>query len=144
MKIGIPKEIKPNEYRISLVLVGAAARVSAGHSVLVENGAALGSDFFDVQDLAAGAQIAKDADAVWAAADLIVKVKEPIEQEWRRIKPGQIIFTNFHFAANEQLTRAHLDSGAVCIGYETVSRGILCRLNKVTLPVCQNAGQLCC
>jgi alanine dehydrogenase len=120
MKIGIPKEIKPNEYRVSLVPGGAAALVSAGHSVLVEAGAGLGSDFSDAQYLAAGAQIAKDAEAVWAAADLIVKVKEPIEPEWKRIRSGQIIFTYFHFAASEQLTRALVASGAVCIAYETV------------------------
>ncbi|HEY8887552.1 MAG TPA: alanine dehydrogenase [Gallionella sp.] len=120
MKIGIPKEIKPNENRISLVPAGAAALVSAGHTVIVETDAGLGSDFTDAQYLAAGAQIAKDADAVWAAADLIVKVKEPIAPEWKRIKPGQVIFTYFHFAANESVTRAHIASGAVCIAYETV------------------------
>jgi alanine dehydrogenase len=120
MNIGIPKEIKPNENRISLVPAGAAVLVSAGHTVIVETGAGLGSDFSDAQYLAAGAQIAKDADAVWAASDLIVKVKEPIEPEWKRIKPGQVIFTYFHFAANESVTRAHIASGAVCIAYETV------------------------
>lgn len=120
MKIGIPKEIKPNENRISLVPAGAAALVSEGHTVIVETDAGLGSDFTDAQYLAAGAQIAKDADAVWAAADLIVKVKEPIAPEWKRIKPGQVIFTYFHFAANESVTRAHIASGAVCIAYETV------------------------
>ncbi len=120
MNIGIPKEIKSNENRISVVPAGAAALVSAGHTVFVETGAGLGSDFSDAQYQAAGAQIAKDADGLWAASDLIVKVKEPVEREWKRIKPGQIIFTYFHFAANERLTRAHLDSGAVCIAYETV------------------------
>ena len=120
MKIGIPKEIKPSENRISLVPAGAAVLVSAGHTVIVETGAGLGSDFTDAQYMAAGAQIAEDADAVWAASDLIVKVKEPIAPEWKRIKPGHIIFTYFHFAANESVTRAHIASGAVCIAYETV------------------------
>ena len=120
MKIGIPKEIKPNENRISLVPAGAAALVSAGHTVIVETGAGLGSDFTDAQYLAAGAQIAKDADAVWAASDLIVKVKEPIAPEWKRNKPGHIIFTYFHFAANESVARALIASGAVCIAYETI------------------------
>ena len=120
MKIGIPKEIKTNENRISLVPAGAEALVSAGHTVTVETGAGLGSGFSDAQYIAAGAQIAKDADAVWAAADLIVKVKEPIEPEWKRIRPGQIIFTYFHFAASEPLTHALMASGAVCIAYETV------------------------
>jgi alanine dehydrogenase len=120
MKIGIPKEIKPNENRISLVPVGAAALVSAGHTVVVETGAGQGSDFTDAQFLAVGAQIAQHADAVWATSELIVKVKEPVEPEWKRIRPGQVVFTYFHFAANEQLTRAHIDSGAICIAYETV------------------------
>lgn len=120
MKIGIPKEIKTNENRVALVPAGAEALVSAGHTVIVEKGAGLGSDFTDGQYLIAGAQIAKDADMVWAVSDLIVKVKEPIEPEWKRIRPGQIIFTYFHFAANQQLTKAHIASGAVCIAYETV------------------------
>ena len=120
MKIGIPKEIKTNEKRVALVPAGAAALVAAGHTVIVEAGAGLGSDFTDAQYLLADAQIAHDADAVWAASDLIVKVKEPIAPEWKRIRPGQVIFTYFHFAASEQLTRAHMDSGAVCIAYETV------------------------
>ena len=120
MKIGIPKEIKTNENRISLVPAGAEALVAAGHTVIVEKGAGQGSDFTDSQYLMAGAQIAKDADAVWAAADLIVKVKEPMEPEWKRIRAGQTLFTYFHFAANEKLTRAHITSGATCIAYETV------------------------
>src|SRR3989338_1092810 len=120
MKIGIPKDIKTNENRVSLVPAGAEALASAGHTVIIEAGAGLCSGFSDALYIAAGAQIAQDADAVWAAADLIVKVKEPIEPEWKRIRPGQVIFTYFHFAANEQLTRAHIASGAVCIAYETV------------------------
>lgn len=120
MKIGIPKEIKTNERRVSLVPAGAAALVSAGHSVIVEAGAGMGSDFSDAQYLEAGAQIVQDAAEVWAAAELIVKVKEPMESEWRLIGPGQIIFTYFHFAASRQLTEAHIAAGAVCIAYETV------------------------
>lgn len=120
MKIGVAKEIKTNEYRVSLVPAGAEALVAAGHTVIVETGAGQGSGFGDALYLAAGAQIAQDADAVWAEAELIVKVKEPIEPEWRRIQPGQIIFTYFHFAASEALTRALMASGAVCIAYETV------------------------
>ncbi len=120
MKVGIPKEIKTNENRVALVPAGAGALVSAGHEVLVESGAGQGSGFGDALYLAAGAQIINDAGAVWAAADLIVKVKEPIEPEWKHIRPGQIIFTYFHFAASEQLTRAHMASGAMCIAYETV------------------------
>lgn len=140
MKIGIPKEIKTNENRISLVPAGAEALVGAGHSVIVETGAGLGSGFSDAQYRAAGAQIAKDADTVWAAADLIVKVKEPIEPEWKRIKPGQIIFTYFHFAANEQLTKAHMGSGAVCIAYETVE--LPSRELPLLTPMSEVAGRM--
>jgi alanine dehydrogenase len=102
MKIGVPKEIKSNEKRISLVPDGAAPLVSAGHTVILESGAGLGSDFTDEQYLLADAQVAHDADAIWPASDLIVEAKEPIEPEWKRIKPEQTIFTYFHFAANEQ------------------------------------------
>jgi alanine dehydrogenase len=140
MKIGIPKEIKTNENRISLVPAGAEALVAAGHSVVVEAGAGLGSGFSDAQYLTAGAQIAGDADAVWAAADMIVKVKEPIEPEWKRIRPGQVIFTYFHFAANEQLTRAHLASGAVCIAYETVE--LPSRELPLLTPMSEVAGRM--
>lgn len=140
MKVGIPKEIKTNENRVSLVPAGADALVSAGHTVIVETGAGFGSGFSDADYLAAGAQIATDADAVWAAADLIVKVKEPIEPEWKRIRRGQAIFTYFHFAANERLTRAHMASGAVCIAYETVeSRS---RELPLLTPMSEVAGRM--
>ncbi len=119
--IGIPKEIKANEHRVALVPAGVAALVLAGHAVWVEQGAGLGSGFSDEQFQAAGAQIAPDAEAVWAVAELIVKVKEPVRAEWPRIRAGQIIFTYFHFAADRELTEAHLASGATCIAYETVA-----------------------
>ncbi len=121
MKIGVPKEIKMNESRVALVPAGVAALVAAGHSVWVESGAGLGSGFSDEKYLSAGAHIATDADSVWAEAELIVKVKEPIKTEWPRIRAGQIIFTYFHFAADRELTVAHLASGATCIAYETVT-----------------------
>jgi len=121
MKIGIPKEIKTNENRVALVPAGAAALVADGHTVIVESGAGLGSGFSDEQYLSAGAQIAPDADTTWAQAELIVKVKEPIKPEWARIRAGQTLFTYFHFAADRELTEAHLASGATCIAYETVS-----------------------
>ncbi|ADE12377.1 alanine dehydrogenase [Sideroxydans lithotrophicus] len=140
MKIGIPKEIKTNENRISLVPAGAEALVSAGHTVIVEAGAGLGSGFSDAQYLAVGAQIARDADAVWAASDMIVKVKEPIESEWQRIRPGQTIFTYFHFAANEQLTKAHMASGAICIAYETVE--LPSRELPLLTPMSEVAGRM--
>ena len=140
MKIGIPKEIKTNENRVALVPAGVGALVSAGHIVIVETGAGLGSGFSDALYQAAGAQIAQDADAVWASADLIVKVKEPIEPEWKHIRPGQTIFTYFHFAVSEQLTRAHMASGAVCIAYETVE--LPSRELPLLTPMSEVAGRM--
>ncbi|HEU0219910.1 MAG TPA: alanine dehydrogenase [Gallionella sp.] len=140
MKVGIPKEIKTNENRVALVPSGAAALASAGHMVIVETGAGQGSGFSDAEYREAGAQIAPDAATVWAAADLIVKVKEPIEPEWKRIRPGQCIFTYFHFAASEALTRAHIASGAACIAYETVE--LPTRELPLLTPMSEVAGRM--
>jgi alanine dehydrogenase len=140
MRVGIPKEIKTNENRVAMVPAGVEALVAAGHSVLVETGAGSGSGFEDAAYLAAGAQIARDAEAVWAAAELIVKVKEPIEAEWKRIRPGQILFTYFHFAASERLTKAHLASGAICIAYETVE--LPSRELPLLTPMSEVAGRM--
>ncbi|MCC7196251.1 MAG: alanine dehydrogenase [Gemmatimonadaceae bacterium] len=120
MRIGIPKEVKTNENRVSLVPAGAEALVAAGHSVMVETGAGAGSGFDDSEYVAVGATIGKGAADVWSGAEMIVKVKEPIAKEWKHIKKGQTVFTYLHFAADEKLTRAHIDSGATCIAYETV------------------------
>src|SRR3989304_5967285 len=101
MRIGIPKEIKTNENRVSMVPAGAEALAAAGHTVLVEKGAGGGSSFDDEQYRAAGATLAPSAEAVWADAEMIVKVKEPIEVEWKRIRKGQPIFPDFYFVAGE-------------------------------------------
>ncbi len=140
MRVGVPKEIKTNENRVAMVPAGVEALVSAGHSVMVESGAGSGSGFDDAAYVAAGAQIAPDAATVWATADLIVKVKEPIEAEWRLIRRGQILFTYFHFAASERLTQAHLDSGAVCIAYETVE--LPSRELPLLTPMSEVAGRM--
>jgi alanine dehydrogenase len=140
MKIGIPKEIKTNENRVSLVPAGAETLIAAGHSVVVEIGAGLGSGFADEQYTAVGATIAPSADATWADADMIMKVKEPIEPEWKRMKKGQAIFTYFHFAADEKLTRAHMASGAVCIAYETVE--LPNRELPLLVPMSEVAGRM--
>src|SRR5258708_40339047 len=140
MKIGMPKEIKTNENRVSLVPAGAEALVAAGHSVLVETGAGIGSGFTDEQYTAVGAKIAPTADATWADADMIMKVKEPIEPEWKRMKKGQAIFTYFHFAADEKLTKAHMASGAVCIAYETVETAN--RELPLLVPMSEVAGRM--
>ncbi|MGQ0646699.1 MAG: alanine dehydrogenase, partial [Gemmatimonadaceae bacterium] len=120
MRIGVPKEIKTNENRIALVPAGAEMLVAAGHHVTIEQGGGEGSGFSDQDYLGVGATIEASVDKVWADAEMIIKVKEPIEVEWARMKRGQVIFTYFHFAADETLTRAHMASGAVCIAYETV------------------------
>ena len=140
MKIGVPKEIKTNENRVALVPAGAEALVAAGHSVLVEKGAGEGSGFPDELYVRAGAKIAPDADATWKDADMIMKVKEPIAVEWPRMRKGQTVFTYFHFAADEQLTKAHLRSGAVCIAYETVE--LPSRELPLLTPMSEVAGRM--
>ena len=120
MIIGVPKEIKTNENRIALVPAGAESLVSAGHTVYIEQGAGLGSGFADAAYTAVGAKTLATADEVWAKADMIMKVKEPIAVEWPRMRKGQLIYTYFHFAADEELTRAVIKSGAVAVAYETV------------------------
>jgi len=120
MVIGVPREIKTAENRVALVPAGAEALVQAGHRVLVERGAGLGSGFDDDAYARAGATIVDSAAEVWANAEMILKVKEPIEPEWPLMRPDQVIFTYFHFAASEALTRAVKESGAVAIAYETV------------------------
>ena len=120
MIVGVPKEIKTAEHRVALVPAGAESLAGDGHTVLVEQGAGLGSGFNDDAYRAVGAEIAPSANAVWAKAEMIMKVKEPIEPEWPRIRQGQVVFTYFHFAASELLTRAIIKSGAIAIAYETV------------------------
>jgi alanine dehydrogenase len=120
MIVGVPKEIKTAENRVALVPAGAEALVGDGHIVLVEQGAGLGSGFADDAYRAVGATIAGSVDEVWAKAEMILKVKEPIEPEWKGIRKGQVLFTYFHFAASEPLTKAILASGCVAIAYETV------------------------
>jgi alanine dehydrogenase len=140
MKIGVPKEIKTNENRIALVPAGAETLVGAGHSVHVETGAGLGSGFTDEDFVAVGATIAPDADAVWREGEMIMKVKEPIKVEWPRMRKGQLLFTYFHFAADEELTRAHLESGAVCVAYETVE--LPTRELPLLTPMSEVAGRM--
>jgi alanine dehydrogenase len=120
MIIGVPKEIKTNENRVALVPAGAEALVADGHTVLVEQGAGVGSGFADAVYVSAGAQIVPKADDVWGRAEMILKVKEPIRPEWARMRKDQVVFTYFHFAADEELTKAHVETGAVTIAYETV------------------------
>ena len=120
MIIGIPKELKNNEFRVSATPSGVHAYVVAGHRVLVEKNAGVGSAISDADYIAAGAQIIDSADEIWQKADLIQKVKEPIEIEYKRMRKGQILYTYLHLAANKVCTQAIIDSGITAIAYETV------------------------
>ncbi|KPJ87349.1 MAG: alanine dehydrogenase [Gemmatimonas sp. SG8_17] len=120
MIIGVPKEIKTNENRVAVVPAGVETLVSDGHQVLVQEDAGEGSGFPNETYESVGAKIVGKVDDIWAAAEMIVKVKEPIEPEWPKMRQGQVIFTYYHFAASEALTRAVMDSKCVAIAYETV------------------------
>jgi len=140
MKIGVPREIKTNENRVALAPAGAEALVTAGHSVMIEKGAGEGSGFADDDFTAVGATIGPDAATVWRDADMILKVKEPIASEWPHMRRGQTIFTYFHFAADEALTRACLESGATCLAYETVE--LPSRELPLLTPMSEVAGRM--
>lgn len=120
MVIGVPREIKPDEYRVALTPAGTEALAAAGHRVLIEADAGLGSGFTDDFYAAAGAETVASADDVWSRADMILKVKEPIEPEWPKIREGQVLFTYLHLASSRKLTEALCASRAVAIAYETV------------------------
>lgn len=121
MKIGIPKEIKNNENRVGATPAGVKELVAHGHTVYVQHTAGDGSGFSDAQYVAAGAEILPSIEDVYATADMIIKVKEPIEPEYTLVRRGQLLFTYFHFASDLALTEAMLASGATCIAYETVT-----------------------
>ncbi|MEJ5361614.1 MAG: alanine dehydrogenase [Spirochaetota bacterium] len=120
MKIGLPKEIKVKENRVALTPSGVNALISHGHTVFVEQNAGIGSGFENEEYERAGAKILKKADDVWAEADMIIKVKEPLEPEFERMREGQIIFTYLHLAADEGLTRELLDKKIIGVAYETI------------------------
>lgn len=120
MLIGVPKEIKRQEYRVAITPAGVESLAAMGHSIVVEKGAGIASGFTDDFYEVAGARLVDGPDEVWSKAEMIMKVKEPIEPEWPRMRAGQVIFTYFHFAASEALTRAVLASRATAIAYETV------------------------
>jgi len=120
MIVGVPKEIKSHEYRVALLPVGADELRRAGNEVLIEHGAGLGSGIRDEEYEKAGATIVRDRAEIWRRADMIVKVKEPQREEFPLIRERQILFTYFHFAADEELTRYVLQSGATAVAYETL------------------------
>ncbi len=140
MVIGVPKEIKTNENRVALVPAGAEAFTTRGHTVHIEQGAGVGSGFPDEAYVAAGAKIVPTAEEVWAKADMIMKVKEPIAVEWPRMRAGQVIYTYFHFAAAEELTKAVINSKAIAVAYETVQ--LPTRELPLLTPMSEVAGRM--
>jgi alanine dehydrogenase len=120
VRIGVVKEIKPDEYRVALTPAGARELVERGHDVLVEADAGVGSAFADDAYRAVGAEITPSAEDVWDTVDLLLKVKEPIASEYPRLREGLVLFTYLHIAADEALTRALVDSGITAVAYETV------------------------
>ncbi|MGJ3243644.1 MAG: alanine dehydrogenase [Opitutales bacterium] len=140
MLIGIPKEIKKLENRVAVMPGGVEELVAAGHRVLIEAGAGLGSDCADTAYVAAGAECVEGPDRIWAEADLIVKVKEPQPDEYPKIRDGQIIFTYFHFAASEELTLAMRDSGCIAVAYETIQTAD--RKLPLLTPMSEVAGRM--
>jgi alanine dehydrogenase len=139
VKIGVVNEIKPDEYRVALTPAGARELTQRGHEVLVEAGAGAGSSFPDDAYRSIGASLAT-AEDVWAQADLVLKVKEPLPSEYALIREGVVLFTYLHLAANEGLTRALVESGAACVAYETVETDD--RRLPLLAPMSEVAGRL--
>jgi len=139
MKIGIPKEIKNNESRVSLTPSGARTLVLNGHTVYIETHAGENSGFSDEHYVKTGAHILHSAEEVYAIADMIMKVKEPIPSEYALIRPNQLLFTYFHFASNEELTRAMIKSNAICLAYETVEMN---NTLPLLIPMSEVAGRM--
>ena len=140
MKIGVPKEIKNNESRVAMTPAGVNELVKRGHQVLVQSSAGIGSGFSDEDYKGVGAAIAKTIEEVYQSAEMIVKVKEPIAQEYPLVQKGQVVFTYFHFASSQSLTQAMIESEAICIAYETVEdhKGSL----PLLTPMSEVAGRM--
>jgi alanine dehydrogenase len=140
MKIGLPKEIKNNENRVSLTPAGVAEMKKNEHSVYVQTNAGANSGFSDAAYIEAGANILPTIEAVYDIADMIMKVKEPIASEYQLIKKDQLLFTYFHFASCESLTHAMIEQGAVCLAYETVEKAD--RSLPLLIPMSEVAGRM--
>lgn len=139
MIIGVPKEIKNNENRVAITPAGVMSFVQAGHTVLVEKDAGIGSGFTNEDYTSAGAQIIDQAQDVWAKADMIMKVKEPLPSEYNYFRPGLILFTYLHLAAEPELARALKEKGVIAIAYETVQVG---RTLPLLTPMSEVAGRM--
>ncbi|MCI4667022.1 MAG: alanine dehydrogenase [Bacteroidia bacterium] len=140
MLIGVPKEIKNNENRVAMTPAGVMELVKRGHNVMIQTQAGIGSGFSDESYKEAGATIQPDIESIYANAEMVVKVKEPIEVEYPLLKAGQVIFTYFHFASSEALTMACIKSGAICIAYETVQEAD--RSLPLLVPMSEVAGRM--
>lgn len=140
MIVGVPREIKSDEYRVALLPVGAEELRRAGHRVLIQSGAGQGSGITDDRYEASGAEIVADPAAIWKQADMVIKVKEPMPDEWPLMRAGQVVFTYFHFAADERLTRAVMNSGITAVAYETIkdAKGAL----PLLTPMSEVAGRM--
>lgn len=140
VKVGIPREVKNNEFRVAITPAGVHELVRHGHQVVVEENAGAGSSITDAEYVAAGAQILPTADEVWATADLLLKVKEPVAEEYHRLRKGQTLFTYLHLAASRACTDALLESGTTAIAYETVETAN--RALPLLAPMSEVAGRL--
>ena len=140
MVIGVPKEIKNNENRVGMTPAGVAELVKRGHTVYVQQTAGNNSGFADEDYVNVGAKLLPTLEEVYAAAEMIVKVKEPIAPEYKLIRRGQVVFTYFHFAADRALTEAMIESGAICIAYETVE--LPDRSLPLLIPMSEVAGRM--
>jgi alanine dehydrogenase len=140
MIIGVPKEIKNNENRVALTPSGASELVKNGHTVYVQASAGIGSGFDDAEYTEAGAKLLPTIEEVYGIAEMIIKVKEPIESEYSLIRPNQLLFTYFHFASYEPLTHAMIKSNAVCLAYETVEKAD--RSLPLLIPMSEVAGRM--
>ncbi|NBU85659.1 MAG: alanine dehydrogenase, partial [Actinobacteria bacterium] len=140
MKVGVPKEIKTHEYRVAITPAGVVELVKNGHEVFIEQDAGIGSSISNEEYVASGAKILPTADEVWAAGDLILKVKEPIAAEYHRMRKGQVLFTYLHLAASKDCTDALLNAGVTAIAYETVE--LPDRTLPLLAPMSEVAGRL--
>ncbi|MFC5852326.1 alanine dehydrogenase [Streptomyces chlorus] len=140
VKVGIPREVKNNEFRVAITPAGVHELVRHGHQVVIEHGAGVGSSIPDGEYIAAGGQILDTADEVWAAADLLLKVKEPVAEEYHRLRKDQTLFAYLHLAASRECTDALLASGTTAIAYETVE--LPSRALPLLAPMSEVAGRL--
>ncbi|MEX5296516.1 alanine dehydrogenase [Kocuria sp. CPCC 205268] len=140
MIVSVPREVKNSEHRVAITAAGAHELVAHGHRVLVETGAGTGSGIADEDYTAAGAELVADADELWARADLVLKVKEPVASEYHRFREGLVLFTYLHLAAEPELTRALLEAGVTAIAYETVQTAD--RRLPLLAPMSEVAGRL--